>query len=289
MPVSNTATGSTRSPSTATWALRDRVRVSDGEVATGVVGEGPPVVLVHGTPSWSYLWRNVVPVLARSNTVYLWDLLSYGDSRLDPDAAPSVGGHAQTLSELVEHWGLDAPSLVGHDIGGATVLRAHLVHGVPARSLALLDTAVLSPWVTPVAQHMQEHQEAYRTMPGHIFERITAAHLHTTTHRPLSGAAAAAYLDRYAGADGQACYLDQVAHFTEDDTRDVVARLGEVTVPTRVIWGEHDGWIEPAAGRRLAELVPGAELVTIPDAGHFLTEDDPAATAEALREFLVRG
>jgi pimeloyl-ACP methyl ester carboxylesterase len=289
MTVSSTATGSTRSPSAGTWALRDRVRVRDGEVATDVVGAGPPVVLVHGTPSWSYLWRDVVPVLARTNTVHLWDLLGYGDSRLDPGAAPSVAGHARTLTELVEHWDLDAPSLVGHDIGGATVLRAHLVHGVPARSLALLDTAVLSPWVTPVAQHMQEHQEAYRTMPGHIFDRIIAAHLHTTTHRPLSETAAAAYLDHYAGPDGQQRYLDQVAHFTEDDTRDVVARLGEVTAPTRVIWGEHDGWIEPAAGRRLAELLPGSELVTIPDSGHFLTEDNPAATAEALRDLLVRG
>jgi pimeloyl-ACP methyl ester carboxylesterase len=286
MTVSSTATGSTRSPA---WALRDRVRVREGDVAIDVVGEGPPVVLVHGTPSWSYLWRDVVPVLARTNTVYLWDLLGYGDSRLDPGAAPSVAGHARTLTELVDHWGLDAPNLVGHDIGGATVLRAHLVHGVRARSLALLDTAVLSPWVTPVAQHMQEHQDAYRTMPGHIFDRIIAAHLHTTTHRPLSEGAAAAYLDRYAGPEGQQRYLDQVAHFTEDDTRDVVARLGEVTVPVRVIWGEHDGWIEPAAGRRLAELVPGAELVTIPHSGHFLTEDDPAATAQALQEFLVGG
>jgi pimeloyl-ACP methyl ester carboxylesterase len=136
---------------------------------------------------------------------------------------------------------------------------------------------------------MQEHQNAYRTMPGHIFDRIIAAHLHTTTHHPLGEAAARAYLDRYAGPDGQQRYLDQVAHFTEDDTRDVVARLGEVTSPTRVIWGEHDSWLEPAAGRRLAELVPGAELVTIPDSGHFVTEDDPAATAAALRELVVRG
>jgi len=101
-------------------------------------------------------------------------------------------------------------------------------------------------------------------MPGHIFDRIIAAHLHTTTHRPLNETAAAAYLDRYAGPEGQQRYLDQVAHFTEDDTCDVVARLGEVTAPTRVIWGEHDEWLEPAAGMRLSELVPGAELVTIP-------------------------
>ena len=130
---------------TATWALRDRIALPTGTIAVDVLGEdrpGTPVVLTHGTPSWSYLWRHVAPALAHERPVYLWDLPTYGDST---GHTPSVAGHAQTLAALVGHWGLDAPVLVGHDIGAATVLRAHLVHGTPASALVLADAAVLAP------------------------------------------------------------------------------------------------------------------------------------------------
>lgn len=69
---------------TESWQLTDRVRVSGGEVATGVFGDGPPVVLVHGTPASSYLWRGVVPSLARQHTVHVWDMLGFGCSHPDP-------------------------------------------------------------------------------------------------------------------------------------------------------------------------------------------------------------
>lgn len=268
------------------WSLRHRVRVSGGEVAVDVLGDGPPVVLTHGTPSWSYLWRDVAPVLAEHHTVYLWDLLGYGDSTPDEGVRPSVALHAATLAELVEHWALGAPALIGHDIGGATVLRAHLVHGVPTRGLAVLDAAVLSPWVTPVAQHMQQHLDVYRSMPTHVFHELVAAHLRTSTHRPLDAAGEQAYLGRFAGPDGQRRYLDQVAGFSDDDTRDVVAALPTVDAPALVVWGEQDRWLPLDTATRIRDAIPGAEQVTIPEAGHFLTEDDPISTAGALDDFL---
>lgn len=129
------------------WNLRDRVTTSGGSVAASVLGSGPPLVLTHGTPSWSYLWRDMAPALAEYHTVYLWDLLTSGDSEAAPGTAPSVALHARTLAELIAHWRLDVseeapPELIGHDIGAAAVLRAHLVHGAPASRIVLLDAAV---------------------------------------------------------------------------------------------------------------------------------------------------
>lgn len=269
-----------------TWRLPDRVRVSGGEVATGVFGDGPPVVLVHGTPAWSYLWRHVVPVLARSHTVHVWDLLGFGDSRLDAEVAPSIARQARTLAELVEHWGLAAPSLVGHDIGGGTVLRAHLVDDVPVHRLALVDAAVLGPWNTPFTDHMQKHDDAYRSMPPHVFHDIIEARLRTATHQELPADVLREYLRPWAGVAGQQRWIDQVASVGYDDTREVVARLDRVTAPALVLWGERDGWLAPAVGDRLAAAIPGARRLTIADGGHFLPEDAPRAVADALVEFL---
>ncbi|MHC1563450.1 alpha/beta fold hydrolase [Actinomycetospora sp. C-140] len=270
----------------ATWALRDRVALPTGTIAVDVLGAdrpGTPVVLTHGTPSWSYLWRHVAPALARERPVHLWDLPTYGDSTGE---RPSVDGHARTLAALVAHWGLDAPVLVGHDIGAATTLRAHLVHGAPASALVLADAAVLSPWLTGATQHVQAHLATYREMPPHLFAAMITAHVRTTVAGTLSDEAERAYLDRYAGPDGQQRYLDQVAGFSEDDTRDVVARLGEIAVPTDVVWGAEDTWIAPAAASTLCDAIPGARRHLVAGAGHFLTEDAPEAFLAVLEEVL---
>ncbi|GAA2778636.1 alpha/beta hydrolase [Saccharopolyspora taberi] len=264
------------------WELPHRVRVSGGEVATDVLGSGPPVVLVHGTPASSFLWREVARVLARTHTVHLWDMLGYGSSRPDPGVAPSIARQARTLAELVEHWGLDAPSLVGHDIGGGVVLRAHLVEGVAVRSLALLDAAVLGPWNTPFTEHMQRHEDAYRTMPPHVFADIIAARMRTATHRGMSEEVADAYLAPWAGADGQQRWIDQVSAVTFEDTREVVARLDRITAPALVLWGEHDEWLDGTVGDRLAAAIPGARRETVAGAGHFIAEDSAADVAAAL-------
>lgn len=267
------------------WRLSERVRVSGGEVAFDLLGDGPPVVLVHGTPASSYLWREVAPALAAHHTVYVWDLLGFGDSRLEPGVAPSIDRQARTLAELVGHWGLDGPALVGHDIGGAAVLRAHLVHRVPAARLALLDAAVLGQWLTPFTEHMRRHAEAYRTMPADVFADLIGPRMRTATHRPMTDAVAEAYLAPWAGTAGQHRWIDQVAAVTVDDTRDL--DLERVAVPTMVLWGARDRWLEPATGERLAAAIPGARFVGVPDAGHFVAEDNPRDVSNALLRFLA--
>ena len=269
------------------WRLRRRAALSAGEVAWDVLGEGTPVVLVHGTPSWSFLWRDVAPVLAERHTVYVWDLLGYGDSERRAGQEVSIAVHGRCLAELVGAWGLDRPALVGHDIGGATVLRAHLCEGVAVRALSLVDAVVFNPWITPTTQHVRRHLEAYETMPGHIFEQVVRAHLRTALARPPAPEVLDAYFRPWSGEDGQRAYLQKVAQFDEAHTAGLEPRLGDLDVPVQVVWGEDDAWLAlDAVGRRLAAAVPGARLDTVPGAGHFSPEDDPAAVAAALAAFL---
>ncbi|MFI6031465.1 alpha/beta fold hydrolase [Amycolatopsis magusensis] len=250
-----------------------------GRIATHVLGSGPPIVLTHGTPTSAHLWRHLAPTLAETHTVHLWDLPTYGDSEGEN---PTIAQHAATLAELVDQWDLERPTLIGHDIGGATVLRAHLLHGTPAARIALLDAAVLAPWVTPVAQHMQRYEQAYRTMPVHVFGEIVAAHLRTASVKPTEDV----YLDHFAGEAGRDRYLDHVHGFSEDDTEPVVAKLAEIEVPVRVLWGAEDQWLSADTGRKLAEAIPGAEFTAVPGAGHFLPEDAPGELAALLRDWL---
>jgi pimeloyl-ACP methyl ester carboxylesterase len=270
------------------WRLSQHASLPQGDVAFDTFGEGPPVVLVHGTPTWSYVWRRVVPELSDRFKVYVLDLLGYGDSE---PAGQDVSIAAQTslLTELIGLWGLEAPAVAGHDIGGAIVLRTHLLNEVPFSRIALIDAVVLRPWITPTTRHMQAHLDAYRTMPTHIHERVVAAHIATAFHSPTDKATFEQYFSRWRGKEGQEAYLQKVAQFDERYTAEFEHLLGSLQVPVRIIWGERDAWLDPAFARRLHELVPSSDLKMIPGAGHFAMEDAPEEVTRELLGFFTTG
>jgi len=242
-------------------------------------------VLVHGTPSWSYLWRRIAPALASRFSVYVFDLPGYGDSPAPPDAELSIARHARTLVELLERWELEAPAIAGHDIGGAIALRAHLLHRCAFRRIGLVDPVVFAPWITATTRHVQAHLDTYRTMPNHVFRMITETHLRTAVHGGMDEETLAAYQRPWAGESGQAAYLQKVAGFDEDDTTEFEPLLETIRVPVRIVWGAEDQWLSPALAARLRDAIPGADLVLVPAAGHFAMEDAPAAVTEALSGF----
>ena len=267
------------------WRLHRTVRLSSGEVAYGVFGEGPPVVLVHGTPSRSCIWREIVPALAEGHTVYVYDLLGFGESERGEGQDVSIAAQGRALSELVEAWGLEEPQVAGHDIGGGIALRAHLLEGVPFERIVLLDAVVLTPWGTPSLRHVKEHLGIYRTMPNDDFEAYVAARLGQATSRSMDEGAFEAYLSQWRGDVGQAAYLRKDEALLERDTAELGPLLGSIGVPVQVVWGEEDGWLDAAQAKILAEKIPNAERHLIPNAGHFVMEDAPGEVAEILADF----
>jgi len=270
----------------SSWPLARRAQTRFGEIAYDVRGQGSPVVLVHGTPSRSEIWRRIAPALSETHTVFAFDLLGFGASERHTEQDVSIRVHAEVLAELLEQWELQSPAVVAHDIGGGVVLRAHLIGGAAMSRLALIDAVVLEPWITPRTRQLQRNLDQYEPLPSAQLAVDIAEHLRSATSRPLDGVAFEALFGQWDGADGQALYLRNVAHFDEGDTAEFEARLPQMSTPTRIIWGEHDAWLDPSISTRLAELLPRADVVPIPNAGHFCMEDDPDGVARALKEFL---
>ena len=86
------------------WNLWRRADLSGGELAYDVFGYGPPVILVHGTPSRSYVWRDVSSKLADRFTIYIFDLLGFGESERREGLDVSIAAQARLLAELIEAW-----------------------------------------------------------------------------------------------------------------------------------------------------------------------------------------
>jgi pimeloyl-ACP methyl ester carboxylesterase len=277
-----------------TWTLTRTAATSAGEVRYDILGEGPPLVLVHGTPTWSYIWRHVAPVLARDYRVYLYDMPGYGLSEKTPDQDVSMGMQGRVLAELLETWGLERPRIAGHDIGGGIVLRAHLLHGAAFERIALLDTLAMRPrgggrWGTPWSLHVRRTGiEPFAGLPAYLYEGLMSAYLDTAVAGPMDEAALRPFLTPFSGPAGQAAFFRQVIQLDECYTDEVEGRLGEVRAPTGIVWGSEDRWLDIDFAERLAAAIPDAGLTYIPGAGHFVMEDAPGAVTLELRR-LFRG
>jgi pimeloyl-ACP methyl ester carboxylesterase len=269
------------------WNLRRRITLSGTEVAYDVLGFGPPLVLVHGTPTNSSIWRNVALRLADRFSVYTYDLPGFGQSERREGLGVSISNQAHVLAELVEALDLEAPSIAGHDIGGATVLRAHLIEGVSFGCIALIDSVALRPWITTTTRHVKAHLDVYETMPTETFEAIVASHLRTATYHQMDEPTIERYLDQWKGESGQKLYLQKDDQLDEVDTADFEPLLPSISVPVRIVWGENDVWLPPVMAGRLHELIPTSDLILLPETGHFAMEDSPQEVAATLFDYFT--
>jgi pimeloyl-ACP methyl ester carboxylesterase len=269
------------------WVLRERFATEAGEIAWDRLGDGPPVVMVHGTPWSSWTWRRVAVRLAERFRVHVFDLLGFGASDKRPGQDVSLAGHGARLAALLEFWGLDRPAIVAHDIGGATALRAHLLHDRDVAALALLDVVVLAPWGSPFYRLVRDHQTVFEQLPAAIHEGVLRSYVGTAQPRPLDRDVEAALIAPWLGPAGQSAFYRQIAQGDQRHTDDIEPLLDRITVPTLVLWGQEDPWLPPERGAELARRIPTARLALLPTAGHLVQEDQPDELTRLLGEHLA--
>ena len=147
--------------------LDQRFTFRGRSVAWGSLGEGEPLVLVHGFPWSSQSWRHIAPWLAGTYRVYYFDMPGHGQSGQDPDQRVSEDVQSDLLEALVTHWGLNRPRVVGHDFGGLAALRGHFVNGLAYGALHLIDAVALLPSGSPFYVHIARHESAFAGLPGY--------------------------------------------------------------------------------------------------------------------------
>jgi pimeloyl-ACP methyl ester carboxylesterase len=251
-------------------------------IAWGRLGEGEPIVLVHGTPFSSQVWRRIAPWLARRRQVYFFDLLGYGASEKAAGQDVSLGVQNLVFAEMLRHWGLERPEVVAHDFGGATVLRGHYLQGLRYRRLTLIDPVALAPWGSSFVQHVRRYEGAFAGLPDYAHDALLKAYLQGASFRGLSDEALETYADPWRGPGGQAAFYRQIAQMDVKYTDEVEPLYGALEFPAQILWGEEDRWIPVAAGERLAAALTGGRLLRVPTAGHLVQDDAPEAIVAAV-------
>lgn len=274
-----------------TQATLQTVKVDELTLAYRELGEGPPVLLLHGWPTSSYLWRDVMVPIARANRVIALDLPGFGASSKPPGAAYTFGFFARALDGFVEALGIEAHGLAVHDLGGPVGVHWALQRPGRVTHLALLNTLLFPDFSPAVLQFIdactKPESRAWLTGP----EGLEAAmRLGVADESRLTDEVIEAVREPFAADAARAALADAGIGLELDGFAEIERRLGELAaIPVRVVYGEQDRILPEIADTvaRVQRALPAAAVTALPDAGHFLQEDAPQEIGELLAEFFA--
>jgi pimeloyl-ACP methyl ester carboxylesterase len=277
-----------KEPKLSNWKPPLSFYFEDREVRYGIQGQGLPVILVHGTPWSSFNLRHLIKGLSSYYQVHYFDLLGYGRSdKIEADV--SLGIQNRLLDALIEHWELKKPFIVGHDFGGTTVLRNHILDRRDFSKIVVIDPVALSPWGSPFFKHIEKHEDAFSTVPDFIHSAIVEAYIKTAACQELSQQTVEGIIAPWCGPQGKPAFYRQIAQADSKFTDEFQERFSEVRAPVLILWGEDDKWIPCSQAFELQKKIKGSKLITIPDAGHLVIEEKPKVLVQEIRKFIESG
>jgi len=267
----------------STLQLTQQYESTFSQIAYDRYGRGDPVVFVHGTPFSSFVWRKFVPELAKTHQVHVYDLLGYGASEMGDNQDVSLAVQPQILKELLLHWGLQSPTIIAHDFGGTTTLRAHLLHNCDFAKMILIDVVALSPWGSPFVQHVRKYGEAFREILDYIHDGILNAYLQDAAAQPLSDDVLAGLKAPWQTPDGQRAFYRQIAQMDQKYTDEIQESYHTIRCPVNIIWGQDDKWIPIEKGRELYKWISAEQFIPIANAGYLIQEDQPDTLLKTIK------
>jgi pimeloyl-ACP methyl ester carboxylesterase len=190
------------------------------------------------------------------------------------------------LDHLLKHWQLENPAIIGHDFGGTTVLRTHLISGRDFDKIVLIDPVAVSPWGSPFFKHVNAHEAAFAGVPDYIHESIVRAYVKTAAFKPLDDATLDAIVLPWTERDGKSAFYRQIAQANSGYTDEVQPLYAQISTPVLILWGREDTWIPLERGKVLHGMIPGSILQVIPDAGHLVVEEQPEQLMKKIHPFL---
>ena len=258
-----------------------RVSTSGGDVAYVDLGEGPPVLLIHGFPTSSHLWRREIPLLSSRMRVVAPDLLGYGDSEKPAGADLSIIAQAGYLSELLERLQIERPAVVGHDIGGG-VAQLLAMDG-KAAALVVLDSICFDVWpiegvkMIQDATEEQENLEFVESLVRLTFDMGLAK-------QQLDDTDIHAYTEPW--RDDPSAFFRAARGIDGKGLAGREAELAGLDIPAFVVWGEDDPFLPSELAERLGEAIPMSMVALLPGCSHFVNEDAWQTVDQLIHEFL---
>ena len=263
-----------------------------------------PIILLHGEPTWGYLYRKFIPELSKSYRVVVPDMMGFGKSETPQDKEYTLKTHVENLSRLIDNLKLTNITFVGQDWGGPITAAYSIRNLNKVKSFVLINTLFgyskeerpknLSPWFEWINKHYQD-----KTLDG-ILGELGSTLLSVmkipnfTNNNIINDTLIKAYSSKF--PDRASCkgainfpldaLLNRIVPYIlegikQGDLKSLCSK------PAVLAYGMKDKAIEPDyAIRDFKSLFPGSKVVKMPNAGHYSQEDEPELLINLIKEFM---
>lgn len=248
-------------------------------------GQGPPLVLIHGTSSSLHTWDGWVARMAAHHRIVRLDLPGFGLTGPAADKDYSAARYVRVVVALLDQLGVQRADVAGNSLGGRVAMMIALEHPSRVRRLVLVDAAGLRGQRLPAIFRLARTpvlNGLLRWVTPRAVVRANVDEVYGDKSR-VTDAVVDRYYDLMRREGNRQATIDRFANLADPDLDD---RLREIHVPVLVEWGERDVWIPVDFAHRLEEGIAGSKLAIYPNAGHVPMEELPEATADDAERFL---
>lgn len=259
-------------------------------------GEGPELILIHGTGFHGRCWAPMAPVLGRSFHVWALDQRGHGQSGHRGDRAyDDWGGFVDDLLAVIDHLGLGRPFAAGHSLGAAVAILAEQQRPGTFAAIYAYEPIIIPPPIIALAEGNRRLRDL-ALKRRNVFDSVAAARANFAGKRPFDRfdpAVLDAYLEGglIAQPDGTvalSCPGDEEASVYEGATRHhAYDHLGEMDLPVTVAGSAEGGDLDPAVLGDLAGRIRGARLEPLRGVTHFGPMEEPARVADEITRALL--
>lgn len=269
-----------------------RIPVGPGAVHVERYGHGGlPIVLLHGFPTSSFVWRHVAPTLAAAGyTAYAVDLFGYGESDRPFDADFGIAAQAEYIDRALTALRIAEATVVGLDLGGAVAIRLAATRPDRVERLVLVNSLAFDAVPARDIRALQRNTArfALRINRGILgvapmLTPVLEGSVSSLVHMP--DRLVARYIAPFVGQEGVSHLLTLARAVVAEELDEV--DLSALAPPTLVVAGESDQWVDPAVARRLAAEIPGARLVVVPGTARLVPEEAPDEMADLILDFVA--
>ncbi len=253
-------------------------------------GEGNPMIFVHGIPTSSFLWRDMIDELSAYGRIIAVDLPGFGFSDPPKNGDYTISNYARIFESFLKALSIEQATLVCHDFGGPIVLTYALQHPEKYQRLIILDTFLHRDF-PPLPLYMKIAKirpfgEIFMGLGGQYIARSGLEMGVENKSRISEG-----IVQRYYIPDGNPDKLNSTMLGTlridyMEDLEFIEKNLKTIVKPTLILWGEDDKFLPLSLGAQIHKDIRGSKMERIPNCGHFVPEDQPERATKIIIEFL---
>jgi haloalkane dehalogenase len=249
------------------------------------VGSGETVVLLHGIPTWSYLYADVISELEPHCRALAPDFLGHGYSDRRDRFDRSLAAQTGAILAFLDNLGIEKATVVGHDTGGGVALILAIEHPDRVERLVLTNVVAYDSW--PIGDMIALSDPTWKHRPVEEVVNFVLSGLPDGIHHRhrLTDAFRTGIVAPYSDEEGKISLIRNASALNTNHTMALVDRHSEISAPTLVLWGVHDPWQRIGDGERLAREIPNARLERV-EASHWIPHDAPAEFSESILHFL---